>query len=158
MELTAEQRRELELIARRGEPAALRRKALALLHLAQGWPVQQVATVLRVTRRSVYQWRDRYQAAGVAGWRLRPGRGRKAKADLEQLKDYVRQSPRTFGVARTRWTLETLAQVVPSIKGFSLFGVHKALQRAGITYKRGQPVLHSPDPQYQGKKGHWSER
>lgn len=157
MELTDGQRLELELTARRGLPAALRRKALAMLHLAEGCPLRQVAALLRVTRRSVYQWRGRYQAAGIAGWRLRPGRGRKARADLEQLKDYLRQSPRNFGLARTRWTLAALAQVVPSLRGFSPFGVQQALRRAGISYKRGQPLLHSPDPQYQEEKGLWSE-
>jgi transposase len=115
-----------------------------------------VARIFRVTRRSLYRWRRRYLAEGVTGLRVRAGRGRKPRADLEQLSDYVRQSPRTFGVHRTRWTLATLANAVPSLRGFSPFGVQKALRRAGFHYKRGQPSLHSPDPQYAQKKGLWT--
>lgn len=155
MNLTQEQWQELTRMARRGQPAYVRPKALALLNLAEGRAVKEVAASLRVSRQSVSAWRHRYLEQGVAGLRVQPGRGRKPQADPQELERYVRQSPRHFGVARTRWTLATLAQVVPSVKGFSAYGVQKALARAGFGYKRGQPWLHSPDPAYEAKKGLW---
>jgi hypothetical protein len=39
----------------------------------------------------------------------------------------------------------------------STAGVKKALERCGFAYKRGQPHLHSPDPEYEAKKGQWIE-
>jgi len=158
MKMNEQQRRELEHVARCGQPAYIRRKALVLLNLGEGRSITEVAGIFRVSRPSVYQWRRRYREEGIDGLRVRPGRGRKPTANLEELERYVRQSPRTFGVARTRWTLATLAEVVPSVKGFSTYGVQKALARAGIGYKRGQPRLHSPDPDYEVKKGLWRKR
>jgi transposase len=157
MELSNQQRQELMQLARHGQPAYVRVKALVVLNLGDGQPVTQVARMFRVSRQSVYEWRRRYWEQGASGLRVRAGRGRKSRVDLQQLRDYVRQSPRQFGVALTRWTLASLAQVVPSIKGFSPYGVQKALARAGISYKRGQPSLHSPDPEYAQKKGRWSK-
>jgi transposase len=157
MELSDEQRQELTHLARQGQPAYLRAKALVVLNLGDGRSVTEVARIFRVSRESVYEWRNRYSGQGVAGLRVHAGRGRKPRADLQQVQDYVRQSPRQFAVPLTRWTLASLARVVPSLKGFSPYGVQKALARAGIGYKRGQPSLHSPDPDYEQKKGRWSK-
>ena len=158
MSLTAPQREELERFGRCGEPAYLRRKAWVLLNLDRGERVADVATQFRVSREALYQWQRRFRAQGIAGLRIRPGRGRKPQADPQQIERYLRQSPRQFGVPRTRWSLQTLADTVPSLKGFSPRGVQKALARAGYRYKRGQPSLHSPDPQYEVKKGLWTKR
>ena len=157
MEVSDEGRKELERVARHGEPAYVRPKALALLNLADGRPVREVARTFRRSRQALYDWRRRFAEDGVAGLWVRPGRGRKPTADLDELARYVRQSPRRFGMARTRWTLAALAQVVPSVRGFSPYGVQKALARAGIRYKRGQPSVHSPDPDYEQKKGLWTK-
>ena len=158
MQITADQRRELEKTARTGQPAYVRRKALVLVNWADGRSVHEMARIFRVSRQSIYAWRNGYGREGVKGLWVHRGRGRKAKADLEELASYVRQSPRRYGLRRTRWTLATLAETVPSLKGFSPFGVQKALARAGFHYKRGQPRLHSPDPLYEEKKGLWTRR
>lgn len=156
MNITQKEREELEMVARCGQPAYLRSKALVLLNLADGKSVSELALLFRVARQSIYNWRSCYMKHGIQGLMIRPGRGRKSKADLEELQWYVRQSPRTFGVCCTRWTLAMLAKVVPSVKGFSPYGVQKALRRAGFRYKRGQPWLHSPDPEYGKKKWLWT--
>ncbi len=158
MELSQEQSMELEGVAKCGQPAYMRRKALVLLNLAQGRSVSDLAELFRVSRQSIYAWQGRYGEKGVQGFRIRRGRGRKAKANPEEIERYLRQSPRRFGVQRTRWTLKSLAGVVPSLKGFSPYGVEKALIRAGYRYKRGQPHIHSPDPQYEEKKGLWTRQ
>ena len=158
MEISGDQRRELQQCGRTGQPAYVRTKALALVNVADGLSVQEVARIFRVSRWSVYVWQRRYLREGLEGLRVHGGRGRKAKANLQELAEHVRQSPRRYGVPLTRWTLARLAQVVPSLKGFTPFGVQKALVRAGFHYKRGQPRLHSPDPMYEVKKGLWTRR
>lgn len=157
MDLSAQEKRELRALARRGEPGYLRVKALALLNLAAGQSVSDVARLLWVSRQSVYQWQSRYRAEGVAGLRVSRGRGRKGTADLREIEHYLRRSPRQCGLNQTRWSLTALARAVPSLQGFSAFGVQKALRRAGYRYKRGQPHLHSPDPAYAEKKGRWTK-
>jgi transposase len=158
MELTEVERKELEETAKRGEPGYVRRKALALLNLADGRGISEVGRIFRVSRDSLYEWRKRYLGEGIGGLRVRAGRGRKGRANLEEVERYARQSPRNFGVGRTRWTLRLLGDVVPSLKGFSSPGVRKALRRAGYRYKRGQPWVHSPDGRYEEKKGLWTKR
>jgi transposase len=155
--LSTEEIRELRHLARHGEPGYLRIKALALLNLHAGRSVTEVARLLLVSRESLYAWRRRYRESGVSGLLVAAGRGRRGKADLREIEDYLRQSPRRFGLRQTRWSLQALAEVVPSLRGFSAFGVQKALRRAGYRYKRGQPHLHSPDPAYAEKKGLWSK-
>jgi len=153
LDLSSDQVAELEGLARHGEPGHLRPKALALLSWAEGRPVSLIASMFRVARKTLYDWRRRYLAAGVEGLCVRKGRGRPAGVDLTELENYVRQSPQNFGIPRTRWTLALLVQIVPSLKGYSRSGAQHALRRAGFRYKRGQPWLHSPDPEYEQKKG-----
>ena len=152
MNITPEQWDELKQMSRKGKTPYMRIKALALLNIADGRKVTEIAQVLRISRQAIHAWMTRYEKEGIAGLYVRPGRGTKAKADYKELEDYVRQSPRNFGIQRTRWTLAALAKAVPSLKGFSPYGVQKALRRIGIHYKRGRAWIHSPDPDYAQKK------
>ena len=152
MDWTEQQTIELEHEAKHATKAYLRTKALALLNLKEGYKPAEIGRILRVSRQAIHQWKRRYLGQGLAGLLVQEGRGRKPRADLQQLETYARQSPRAFGVNRTRWTLSLLAEKVPSLQGFTAYGVQKALERAGFSYKRGQPWLHSPDPDYLEKK------
>jgi len=152
MEWTESVLTELRQVTRHSQLPYVRTKALALLKVAQKKPITEVAAVFEVSRQAVYDWIDAYSRLGANGLRVQKGRGRKPTVDSQEVLRYVRQSPRTFGRDRTRWTLTLLAEVVPCLKGFSAYGVQKALRRMGITYKRGQPWIHSPDPQYEQKK------
>lgn len=158
MEITRWQRDELSRARKHDPRPYVRVKAVGLLALADGRSVTETARLVGVSRQSVTAWHARFRDGGIGALAVAPGRGRKPAADLDELCRYVRQSPRRFGVARTRWTLALLAETVPSLKGFSPYGVQKALARAGIGYKRAQPTVHSPDPAYAQKKGRWTAR
>lgn len=157
LHITEAQMQELHGLMRRATKPHLRMKATALWNLGRGKTRREVADLLGVSTASITAWTQRFRAQGVAGLSIRPGRGRKARAVEVELKAYLRQSPRSFGLTQTRWTLRALAQTVPSLHGFTDMGVWKVLQRAGYRYKRGQPHVHSPDPQYQEKRGPWSK-
>ncbi len=133
--------------------AHIRRKATALWNLAQGRTPREVAAFLDVSLVSLRAWVRRFRAEGISGFAVKEGRGRPRVADQAEIEQLLRQSPRSFGLPQTRWTLTALAQVAPSLKGFSPTGVRKALQRQGFHYKRGQPHLTSPDPEYAAKRG-----
>jgi transposase len=78
--LTPRQRRALARVRDRSPVAHLREKAAALLKVAGGWQIQDVARfgLLRSrSRHTVAAWVARYRARGLAGLRVRPGRGRK---------------------------------------------------------------------------------
>lgn len=143
---------ELEVCARLSAKPHVRLKALGVWNLTQGRTLTEVARILKVSRNTVSQWRRRYEAEGLAGFELKAGRGRPRTIKREELESYLRQSPRQFGLPDTRWTLTGLIRVVPCLKGLTPSGVWRALRRFGLSYKRGQPLVHSPDPEYAQKR------
>jgi transposase len=152
MQVSPSELAQLAEVMRRAEKPYVRRKALALWNLAYGKSQREVADFLGVGRNAVCRWQRRFEEERFASLTLRPGRGRRRRAIPTEIETYLRQSPRKFGLAQTRWTLKALAQVVPSLNGFTDSGVCRALRRSGFSYKRGQPLIHSPDPGYDQKR------
>ncbi len=80
LELSEQQRAELEDLRDHSPLPYLRERAAALLKIAAGMPPLEVARhgLLR-TRDSdtIYRWLGRYRKQGLAGLRIRTGRGRK---------------------------------------------------------------------------------
>ena len=153
LRVTPAQEQELLELSRHAKLSHIRLKALAVYNVSQGTSRTAVAQTLGVERRSVGRWAQRYVTEGAACFNIREGRGRNARVDAEEVGQYLRQSPGQFGIARTRWTLGTLKGVVPSMRGMTDSGVWRSLKRLGYRYKRGQPVVHSPDPEYGEKRG-----
>lgn len=152
-QLTPQQLEEVNHLARHSPVPHVRVKALAVYNVGQGFPCYHVARMLGVERRSVGRWVRNYLAQGVGAFAIKEGRGRRPRVKGEEVEHYLRQAPIQFGLQRTRWTLALLQQVVPSFRGMSLVGIYQALKRLGYRYKRGQPAVHSPDPQYWVKRG-----
>jgi len=150
--LSSQQRAELDRWSRRHSQPGMRLKALAIRAVALGHTRQQVGAILHVSPYTVGRWCRSYLQAGWPALRIHQGRGRRCRVDRAQVEAYVRQSPRNFGIPQTRWTLRLLAQKVPCLAGLCPSGVWYALRRLGISYKRAEPWLHSPDPDYLKKK------
>jgi transposase len=80
IDLTAEQRRELEYARDHHGLAYVRERASAILKIADGMSGRQVALGGLLKRRktdTVYDWFHRYQVEGLAGLKIKSGRGRK---------------------------------------------------------------------------------
>jgi transposase len=155
IQLTPQQSEELSRLARRSPVPHVRVKALAVYNVGRRVPCYQVAQTLGVERRSVGRWVRNYLARGAEAFAIKAGRGRRPRVKGEEVEHYLRQAPLQFGLSRTRWTLALLGQVVPCFRGMTEAGIRKALGRLGYRYKRGQPAVHSPDPQYGEKRGLW---
>ncbi len=153
--LPDQQRAELDQLSRTHPQAGMRLKALAVRAVALGHSRREVGAILHVSPYTVGQWYQAYRQKGWAALEIRPGRGRRSRVDAREVEEYVRQSPRNFGVARTRWTLQLLVEKVPSLAGLHPSAVWHVLRRLGISYKRTEPWLHSPDPDYSKKNGTW---
>lgn len=65
--------------------------------------------------------------------------------------EVVHQPPELHGIARSRWRLHDLRQVLPALRHYSLPGISKLLTRLGIRRSRGRFWVHSPDPAYRQK-------
>jgi hypothetical protein len=55
------------------------------------------------------------------------------------------------GVAVARWTLRRLRSAIPALASYSISGLSRLVQRAGLRQKRGRMHVHSPDPAYAAK-------
>jgi transposase len=151
MDWSQAQVRELAEAGRRHPKPGARVKALAVLAVARGNTYAHAAACFAVHYHSVSTWTKRYREQGLKAFDIAPGRGRRCRVDEAELVRYALQSPRNFGVPRSRWTLQLLADTVPSLRGFTQAGVLVALRRCGISYKRGQAWMLSPDPEYEKK-------
>jgi transposase len=84
----------------------------------------------------------------------KPGRGRKSKVKAEVVLDMVRRSPSQFGFKESRWSLSLLKTACPELACMTESGIWRLLKRIGVSWKRGQHKLTSPDPAYVKKKLH----
>jgi len=109
---------------------------------------------------SVRDWVHRYNAEGIDGLSIKPGRGRKPAyfpvyQDKEEAKEAilhtVRRAPSMFGESKTRWSLDSISRVCDWLRIKNPSGLSQLLKRLRISYKRGRSYVHSPDPHYQQK-------
>ncbi len=80
LQLSAEERAELEQMARTDPKPYRRERAAALLKIAAGQVAAAVARSGLLRPRdpdTIYSWLDRYAQDGIAGLTIAPGRGRK---------------------------------------------------------------------------------
>jgi hypothetical protein len=78
--LSAEQRAALQQMRDHAAKPYLRERAAAVLKVADGQAVEAVARnglLRRWNRHALAVWLKRFEASGVAGLHIRPGRGRK---------------------------------------------------------------------------------
>lgn len=81
LDLSPQRRRSLTAVRDHHTKPYMREKAAALLKLADGWTIKDIAQfgLLRPrARNTVAAWGHRYETAGLRGLAVRPGRGRKS--------------------------------------------------------------------------------
>jgi len=79
IELSEAERAKLQAWVKNPPKPYLRKRARAILLVAEGWPLYKVAAHarIRVHRTTVSEWVRRYLAEGIEGLKVRPGQGRK---------------------------------------------------------------------------------
>ena len=107
VELTAQQREELENGYRTGQTHSFRQRCQMILLKSEERTAVEVVGILGSCEMTVNNWLKRYGAEGIKGLETRPGRGRKAilqAQDLEQVTAAVKQSRQKISVARIELT------------------------------------------------------
>jgi transposase len=100
---------------------------------------RQVASSLRVSTKSVYQWRRAWQAGGEAALASKGVGGSPCKLDeaqIAQLRAALEAGPSAYGWAQDqRWTLARVAALVMRLFGvsYTLRGVSFLLHRLGFS-------------------------
>lgn len=72
-----------------------------------------------------------------------------AKAEIEQL---LHDSPRSYGLARSRWRLQDIRRVIAWLQNCTLAGVHQILRRLKLGLKQATGYVRSPDPKRRLKR------
>lgn len=108
IELTKEQREELEKGYREGKTHSFRQRCQMILLKSEKRTSLEVVSILGSCEMTVNNWLKRYEQSGIAGLQTRDGRGRKSilrAEDLEQVKAQVKASRQKISVAQAE--LET---------------------------------------------------
>jgi transposase len=123
VELSACQRAALEHGHQHATSHALRQRCQMILLKSQGYSSSQVAAIVGSCEMSVHNWVHRYQEHGLEGLTTRPGRGRKAilqQEDLESVRAAVAEHRQRLSIAKVEleqslgksFCQETLARFV----------------------------------------------
>lgn len=104
IELTDEQRKELEKSYRTGTSHAFRVRCQMVLLKNEGRKSTEIASFLGFCQQAVNNWLHRYKAEGILGLKVRPGRGRppilSKEEDFEMVKKAVQKHRQRIKVAR----------------------------------------------------------
>src|SRR4051794_27959821 len=159
-ELTAEERAELERLARsRTEEARLVQRAQLVLGLADRDRPAQLARRLGVTPATVYEWPHRFNAEGVAGLTDRHRPGRPPTYTAEQKAEVIAAAltqPDTLGLPSASWTLDRLAAYLAEHKGIPIkrSRVDEILVAEGLRWRKQETWFgERVDPEFAAKRG-----
>ena len=150
LSLNDRQRGDLEDIVSHTPLAKERCRAQALLWLAEGSDVGEIAELLRVSRQTIYNWLSRFQERSELDLRARlldaprPGRPRAASGTIDELVAAVIDGdPRPLGYHATVWTAPLLVRYLRDHHAIEVSDrtVSRAIDRLGIRWKRPRHEL-----------------
>jgi transposase len=124
-------------------------KLYAIIQLTRGYSTYKLEEFYRVTHKQISNWADRFDAEGIAGLRMKPGRGRRSYISTEQkqrLKADLHQSPETFGYNTSNWSGPLLKQHMENS--------HRIFYRQAAVYK----LMHELGFSFQRTRGKYPER
>jgi transposase len=135
------------------------RRLQAILLVAQGRSIAEVAQITFVTARSIYGWLARYlQRHRVEDLLERPRSGRPATAKVitnECIKRELAKDPTTLGYSTKTWTVRVLANHLSWTYDCPITEctLRRRLHEAELSWKRPRYTYSQKDPHYAQKKG-----
>jgi putative transposase len=149
--LRPDERKSLLDYYRRHPDPALRLRAHLVLLLADGHPWALITAVLYCSSRTIARWKERFERGRVpALLGLPPGRRPHFAAGwVAVVVTWItQQTPRAFGLVRSRWCCEVVALLLWRVHrvDVSRETVRRWLQQAQIVWRRPRPVLRRRDP------------
>ena len=110
IQLSGERRQALEDGYRHGVSHAFRERCQMILLKSEKRTSAEIASFLNCHKITVHEWVKRYQAEGIDGLKMRPGRGRRAilsaATDLEAVRAAVVRSRQRISLAKTELEAE----------------------------------------------------
>jgi transposase len=160
--LTNRQRAELEGAILRSPEGRECCRAQALLWLAEGWTVEEIADLLHISRQTIYNWVHRFQQRADLdlpdrlGDAPRPGRPRAGDGVLDRLiAEVIGSDPRALGYRATVWTAPLLSRFLREHHRINASDrtVSRAISRLDIRWKRPRHQLARRSDTWRQAKG-----
>ena len=135
------------------------RRLQAVLLVARGRPIAEVAQIACASRRSVYVWLERYlKAHRVEDLIERPRSGRPTTAQVitdTRIRRELAKDPMALGFSTTTWTVKTLANHLSHSHGCSITEptLRRRMRGMGLRWKRPRYTFSTKDPHRAQKKG-----
>ena len=82
-------------------------KIFAIIQLNRGYSSRKLSEFYQTSFKQICNWADRFDAEGIKGLHIKPGRGRYSFLTEEQkgqLRDDLLKSPKDFGYNTSNWT------------------------------------------------------
>lgn len=151
----------LEHVIKHTPGARERARAQAVLWVAHGQAIGDVAELLQVSRQTIHNWIERFQEreGTLATCFLdapRSGRPPAAAGRLPELLAQVfHQTPRDFGYQGTGWTAALLVAYLKDYQGLevSTTTVHRVIADLGLRWKRARHRLTGRPATWRQSKG-----
>jgi transposase len=134
--------------------------ALTTVYVYNG--LSQLARRIDKSLQTLIVWLKTYEKDGLQAL-ARPGNKRPIsqlrriaiEKRMDEVVYLVRQSPKTYGIDRTSWTLTDLAFVYSQESGraFSCSQIWLYLRKRGVRFRRTREMIASSDPQFRQKYG-----
>jgi transposase len=150
--LSTQQRKSLLSLLRSATEVRVSRRAHVILLLADGYSHRDIRAVAYVSFDFIVDCSRRFRDGGVD--MLADASQSPSPAWLEDLLGWVLdKTPDEFGYFRSRWSCETLAEVLAWEKGVyvSAETIRRALHRVDFVWRRPRPVLERKDVDYDRK-------
>lgn len=143
IELTDEQRAELESLVRRRQTAqGLARRAEIVLLAADGLQNKEIVVRLGKDANTVGKWRCRFAEHGLDGLYDEPRPGTPRKIGDDEIAETVRKTLEETPVDATHWSLRSMAKAT----GYAPSTIHRIWQTFGLQPQRSETFKLSTDP------------
>jgi len=128
-------------------PQSVALRARIVLLSAEGNTVDAVAQATGASVRSIYEWRRRFQAAGLDGLRDRPRSGQPKKLTEAKVKEVLRLTVECIPHEATHWSVRLMAKAA----GVTTWQVRQIWRQADLKPHRLKTFKISSDPHFADK-------
>jgi transposase len=132
-------------LAALGTPQQVALRCRIVRAAGSGRTEMEIAAALKVNRKTVRLWRDRFTREGLQGlWEIAPGRGRKPTYGPDRVKAVIDTTLQSRPKGSTHWSCRTLA----AAQGVSKSTVNNILRSHNLKPHRSKTFKLSRDPRF----------
>jgi transposase len=118
-------------------------KLHAIKQLSKGSSSRYLVDFYGTSFKQICNWADRFDKEGVAGLRLKPGRGRRCRLSEEQqyqIQGVLLKSPEEFGYNTANWTGALLGEHIFKTYRveYKLAATYNLMKKLGFSYQRAK--------------------